>query len=134
VVVRGFQCVKCGIGANSIYLPCVSMMAVFLVSIQRGMSSLFAFRCFPFCFRATFAVGGVTGGVDLDCCVGFRDRLSLYCCFSCSPPPRPPGGWIVSLLSAIPWFGGYVGNWFNGYIGVGRAMAELRWAIGFFFF
>jgi len=49
-------------------------------------------------------------------------------------PPRPPGGWIVSVLSAIRWFGGYVGNWFNGYIGVGRAMAELRWAIGFFFF
>jgi hypothetical protein len=32
------------------------------------------------------------------------------------------------------WFGGYVGNWFNGYVSVGRAMAELRWAVGFFFF
>ncbi|KAL9372200.1 hypothetical protein Peur_034444 [Populus x canadensis] len=50
---------------------------MFLVAIQRGMSSLFAFRCVPFCFRATFAVGGVTGGVDLDCCFGFRDRLSV---------------------------------------------------------
>jgi len=50
---------------------------MFLVAIQRGMSSLFAFRCVPSCFRAIFAVGGVTGGVDLDCCVGFRDRLRL---------------------------------------------------------
>ncbi|KAL9372195.1 hypothetical protein Peur_034439 [Populus x canadensis] len=33
----------------------------------------------------------------------------------------------------MPRFGGYVGNWFNGYVGVGRAMAELRWAAGFFF-
>jgi hypothetical protein len=33
----------------------------------------------------------------------------------------------------MPWFGGYVGNWFNGYVGAGRAMAELRWAVGFFF-
>jgi hypothetical protein len=33
----------------------------------------------------------------------------------------------------MPWFGGYVGNWFKGYVGVGRAMAELRWAVGFFF-
>jgi hypothetical protein len=33
----------------------------------------------------------------------------------------------------MPWFGGYVGNWFNGYVGGGRAMAELRWAVGFFF-
>ncbi|KAG6752739.1 hypothetical protein POTOM_042775 [Populus tomentosa] len=32
--------------------------------------------------------------------------------------------WIVSL------FGGYVGK-FNGYVGAGRAMAELRWAVGF---
>ncbi|KAJ6888025.1 hypothetical protein NC652_029131 [Populus alba x Populus x berolinensis] len=29
----------------------------------------------------------------------------------------------------MQWFGGYVGNWFNGYFGVGRAMAELRWAV-----
>ncbi|KAJ6888023.1 hypothetical protein NC652_029131 [Populus alba x Populus x berolinensis] len=53
------------------------MRAVFLVAIQRGMSSLFAFRCFPICLCATFAVGGVTSGVDLDGCVGFCDRLSL---------------------------------------------------------
>jgi len=33
----------------------------------------------------------------------------------------------------MPWFGGYVGNWFNGYVVGGRAMAELRWAVGFFF-
>jgi len=38
------------------------------------------------------------------------------------------------LLTAMPWFGGYVGNWFNGYVSVGRAMAELRWAVGFCFF
>ncbi|KAG6752736.1 hypothetical protein POTOM_042772 [Populus tomentosa] len=43
-----------------------------------------------------------------------------------------PGSWIVSLLSAMPWFGGYVGNWFNGYVGVGRAMAEMRWAVGLY--
>ncbi|XP_011001853.1 PREDICTED: uncharacterized protein LOC105109000 isoform X2 [Populus euphratica] len=34
----------------------------------------------------------------------------------------------------MSWFGGYVGNWFNGYVGVGRAMAELHWAVGFFLF
>lgn len=67
------------------------------------------------------------------CCVGFRDRLSLselslFVFFS-----PAPGSWIVSFLSAMPRFGGYVGNWFNGYVGVGRAMAELRWAAGFFF-
>jgi len=32
----------------------------------------------------------------------------------------------------MPRFGGFIGNWFNGYVGVGRAMAELRWAAGFF--
>ncbi|KAJ6976800.1 LOW QUALITY PROTEIN: hypothetical protein NC653_028844 [Populus alba x Populus x berolinensis] len=98
------------------------MRAVFLVAIQRGMSSLFAFRCFPFCLCATFAVGGVTSGVDLDSCVGFCDPLSLS--------ELSLFVWIVSLLTAMPWFGGYGGSWFNGYVGVGRAMAELRWAVG----
>ncbi|KAL9334704.1 hypothetical protein Peur_071885 [Populus x canadensis] len=75
-------------------------------------------------FSSTSAAGGVTSGVFLDGCVGCRYSLNLseFSLFD----------WIVSLLSAMPRFGGYAGNWFNGYVGVGRAMAELRWAAGFF--
>jgi hypothetical protein len=56
--------------------------------------------------------------VVLDGCVDCRDRLSLsefslfvFFLF------LAPGSWIVSLLlTAMPWFGGFIGNWFNDYV------------------
>ena len=53
--------------------------------------------------------------MGLDGCVGCRDCLSLpeFSLFVFFFFPAP-GSWIVSLLTAMPWFGGFIGNWFNG--------------------
>jgi hypothetical protein len=80
------------------------MRAVFLVAIQRGMSSIFGFRC----------------------CVDFRDRLSLseLSLFVFYFPLLAAGSFRCYRLCS-----GLVVMLVTGSM-AGRAMAELRWAAG----
>jgi len=97
------------------------------------LSSLSAFCCFRFCFRGPSASGGVTSSAGLDGCVGCRDCLSLpefsLIVFFFFPAP---GSWIVSLLTAMPWFGGFIGNWFIGcvFFSLSREKWELLGEMG----